>query len=53
MSQTSGKGAAEPFYGEPKHTHLNHHLSFPTGFVELIGQASGMGILVGYLVVSP
>jgi len=27
LSQTSGKGAAEPVYGEHKHTHLNHHLS--------------------------
>jgi len=26
MSQTSGRGAAEPVYGEHKHTHLNHHL---------------------------
>jgi len=53
MSQTSCKGAVELVYGEQRHTHLNHHLSSPAELVELMGQASGMGIMLGYLVASP
>jgi len=46
-------GAAELVYGEPKHSHLNHHLSSPAGLVGLMGRASRMGIMVGYLVAPP